>query len=471
MKKFITFLVLGAYLFAGSLFAKNPEIPNDNVGNLDSYVRGDVDGDGTVTREDVMLIYRAANRLLDLSKNKAVFERADFNGDGKITFADAQAAMRVLAELEPASTVPAPEDPVCLPDPDGRGLNNIPDEDLDKVITSIATPFGAIAIFSDDRVAICRGKKIMLCWDEETTENDILFDANTVCSNPERRWCGVVNNRIFYFTNELMALVVDDVCYYDYTGSEWFCYRVANNALDVWSPSTALVRVARRVTDSLFYCGYLFYEIDGDYVYVLNADPYRIAKMSQEYVDAHPLKGIRLGDANLINYADRLGDDPNVIDYQKREAFNKAFYIDWSIWGHPKSSIEVDDFVEYSDFSYDDVYARFDVPSVKTVKDPLHDVEESARFEHVSLNGIDGSLSISSKYDMLDTIKWTSYESTKAVYDRQLAYLKSFGSESEARYPKQGYVEQDVDIRGLTMIAGYDSNAGSESVYVLVPYQ
>ena len=467
-KKILTYVFVGAILMTGSLFMSNPEIPTDSAGNTTSYILGDVDGDGVVTNDDVKLIIRAANRLLDLSKNKAMFERADVDGNGKITLADARAALRVLSELEPSTSVPAPketqQDPSGGPAPEigGRGLENIPDDELDKVIDSIATEFGTIAILRDNRVAIYKDKKLEVHWNEETTEDDILFDAHSFNPNAEDRWFGIINMSIHSFTSETMSLSCANIDHYSYTGSDWYCFYLVNDVLFSWSPSVE-AHIANGVSEVLTYCGYTFYEVGGDYVYVMNADPYQIQKMPQSYIDAHPIEGKRLGEGQIMTYAGMLGPTADTDD-----AYAKMLFDDWagtnfSIWGHPKTSIDVDDFVVFSWQDYDRIYAQFGVPVKKT--------DTLMRFNDVSFCEEKGRIDIVFRNGMLDYIKWTCNDSSSELYNEFLAYLRMYGIDGEVRYPKQGQIEQGVDYRDLTYFAGYDSNAGGDGTYVLVEYQ
>ena len=408
---------------------------------------------------------RASVGLEDLSVNKAMFERADYNGDGKITIADVRATLRASTEMEPTVSVNSPSEPEPEPNPepetDKKGLAEIPDDELDKVIDSIATPFGTIAIFSDDRVAICKNKKISTCWNEETTADDILFDAHSFNPKTTMRWFGIIGDDIYHFTSESMLCERRDIDHYSYTGTEWYCFYMIGSSLYAWSPSVS-AHIADDVTVVLTHCGYTFYDTP-DAVYVMNADPYRIQHMTQAYINAHPIECNILGSDSISRYANRLGSDPNVIDYAKREEFNRTFHVDFSKWGYPKSSIDIGDFEDYSWVEYDEIYERYGVPTQKT--------DETMQFDHVTFNGKDGYLYIAFKNNMIDFVSWTGYDSSMDLYNEQLAYLRTLGTDGEVRYPRQGQVEQGVVIGSITVYVGYDSNAGGKGTYILAPYQ
>ena len=108
-KNIILYVVLGACLIGGGFSTPaSIEIFEDNTGNVDDFILGDTDGDGSVTIDDAKLILRASIGLEDLSINKAMFERADYDGDGTLTASDCRAALRVSFGLEPAVSVAPP---------------------------------------------------------------------------------------------------------------------------------------------------------------------------------------------------------------------------------------------------------------------------------------------------------------------------------------------------------------------------
>lgn len=464
IRNIIVYVILGAYVMGGGFLMRSSiEITEDQTGNVGSYILGDVDGDGKVTTNDAKLIMRASVGLEELSVNKAMFERADYDGDGKITIADVRATLRASTEMEPIVLVNSPDEPGPEPETDNKGLAEIPDDELDKVIDSIATPFGTIAIFSDDRAAVCNNKSLIACWSVETTADDILIDAYSFNPNSPFRYLGIIGDDIYHFSNAGMLCERRDIDHYSYTGTEWYCFFMIGSTLYAWSPGI-IAHIADNVTAVTTYCGYTFYEEGYFSVSVMNADPYRIQHMSQEYINAHPIEGSTLGAASIDYYASELGSDPNVIDYSKREEFNRThnFYT-FDEWGHPRSDIDVGDFEEFAWLNYDDIYKQFNIPTVKTA--------ETMVFDHVKFNGKDGYIYIAFKNNMIDFVRWTGYNSSMDLYNEQLSYLRTFGADGDVRYPRQGQIEQGVVIMGRTIYAGYDSNAGGQGTYILVPYQ
>ena len=464
IRKIFIYVMLGAYVMMGGLTSPSSiVISEDQTGNVDSYILGDVDGDGEVTTDDAKLIFRASIGLDDLSINKAMFERADYDGDGKITSSDVRAALRASVELEPTVLVEAQNEPDdSEPDTGDDGLDAIPDSELGKVIDSIATPFGTIAIFSDDRVAICKNKSISLCWDKDTTENDILFDAHTFNPKTALRWYGVIGDDIYYFTRESMVDAITNISCYSYTGTEWYCFYLVGERLFAWSPSV-VAPIASGVTDFAAYGGVAFFEEDYGYIYAMKADPYRIQHMSQEYINAHPIDSAVLGYESVYGYTRNVGSDSDEIDHEKLNAFLSVYDIDYTKWGYPKNSIDTDDLESFSWTEYDDIYSQFDIPSEKT--------SEMMKFDNVSFNGKKGQIYISFKNGTIDSARWTAKISSMSAYNELLAHLRTLGTDGEVRYPRQGQVEQGVNIGIITVYAGYDSNTNGNGTYILVEYQ
>lgn len=58
---------------------------------MDKNSLGDVDGDGTITTKDALMLLQAANDLLNLTEEQ--FLRADIDGDGELSAAE---ALRIL---------------------------------------------------------------------------------------------------------------------------------------------------------------------------------------------------------------------------------------------------------------------------------------------------------------------------------------------------------------------------------------
>ncbi|MBR5769805.1 MAG: hypothetical protein IKX98_06835 [Clostridia bacterium] len=63
-------------------------------------VKGDMDGDGTITVADALVVLRAAARLVPVTPE--ILAAGDVDGDGAITVADALAILRVAAKLIPS---------------------------------------------------------------------------------------------------------------------------------------------------------------------------------------------------------------------------------------------------------------------------------------------------------------------------------------------------------------------------------
>ena len=72
-------------------------------GSAPAYIRGDVDGNGSVTSADARLALRASVKLEKYGKDSVQFLAADVDGNGAIEASDARTILRASVKLETLS--------------------------------------------------------------------------------------------------------------------------------------------------------------------------------------------------------------------------------------------------------------------------------------------------------------------------------------------------------------------------------
>ena len=221
----------------------------------------------------------------------------------------------------PATSTPDNEPGVFLDD-----RYDIPKDDVDTLIDSLVVEDGTYVICGG-KAAFCQEGRETYVWESETYFDDFLFQI-------DGEVYARMGGRIVHFVEEDMFIMASAVAECEWTGINFYCYYfVGDGELHFWSPTNDCY-IASNVKYVHTTNKHTFYESqDGD-IYVLNADPFAIMRVSPDYVYAHPVPVVRLGKGPMSVYSDKL--IPNGEENERKAAtdFDHYYGLDPLAWGN-----------------------------------------------------------------------------------------------------------------------------------------
>lgn len=203
---------------------------------------------------------------------------------------------------------------------------DIPLEDFKTMIDTLVVEDGTYVICGG-KAAFCQEGRETYVWESETYFDDFLFQI-------DGEVYAKMGGRIVHFIEEDMFIMASAVAECEWTGTDFYCYYfVGDSELHFWSPTndcyiTSSVRYVHTTNRHTF-----FESQDGD-IYVLNADPVTIMRVSPDYVYAHPVPVVRLGEGPMSTYSDRLISYGEENERKAATDFDHYYGLDPLAWGN-----------------------------------------------------------------------------------------------------------------------------------------
>ena len=202
---------------------------------------------------------------------------------------------------------------------------DIPIEDFKTMIDTLVVEDGTY-IICGGKAAFCQEGRETYSWESVTYFDDFLFQI-------DGEVYARMGGRIVHFVDADMFIMAEVVAECQWTGTDFYCYYfVGDGELHFWSPTNDCY-IASGVNYVRTTNGHTFYESqDGD-IYVLNADPFAIMRVSSDYVYAHPVPVVRLGEGPMSTYSDRLISYGEENERKAATDFDPYFGLDRSAGG------------------------------------------------------------------------------------------------------------------------------------------
>ena len=203
---------------------------------------------------------------------------------------------------------------------------DIPLEDFKTMIDTLVVEDGTYVICGG-KAAFCQEGRETYVWESETYFDDFLFQI-------DGEVYAKMGGRIVHFIEEDMFIMASAVAECEWTGINFYCYYfVGDGELHFWSPTNDCY-IASNVKYVHTTNKHTFYESqDGD-IYVLKVDPFAIMRVSPDYVYAHPVPVVRLGEGPMSVYSDKL--IPNGEENERKAAtdFDHYYGLNPLAWGN-----------------------------------------------------------------------------------------------------------------------------------------
>ena len=239
--------------------------------------------------------------------------------------------------------------------------SEIPQEIAGSAIYSAHTNVGTIVIGNARTVYRVIDGEVTDQWSvgSDTSTDDFVFDAFGDYPSPLYRWYGYIGNMFVWFEENGMNCFTRQCAEFSYSGSNMYCYSIESGVLHAYSPCGSTV-----ITDDVLAVqtkeGYTFVQ-RSDGVYVVNASPYKISSIAQDYLDEHPVPIIYLGNGTLDMYLSEL--DTALTGKSQAELsddFDRKYGTDLTFWGNPRHDFQLSDIDMMQGLSFREVYDFYD---------------------------------------------------------------------------------------------------------------
>lgn len=332
--------------------------------------------------------------------------------------------------------------------------STIPAEIEDEIIYTTRTTFATIAISNHGSIYYIQNGKITEHWvGGVTSEKDIIFDASEIYPDADYRWYGYVGGKLYGFSDSNPVKLLNECDEFSYTGKAMYSFSLAAATLEAFSPYGKIF-ITNDAREFEIVNGYVFLRCRSG-MYVVNASPYAICSMKQEYLDEHGVPLIRLDDAGAM-----LSDYSGQVDINRSynagkseaelaDAFNEKYGIDFSKWGNPRYDFKIEDLDLMNGLEFQQVYNNYDIGK--------HDKKGSyLDLEFISCGDYSGNLHY--KFNNGGTVSGVKYEALncgEADFEEFRAYLQRAGAAE--------LVEFTLDPNATT---GYIYKLGDKRIYL-----
>ena len=330
----------------------------------------------------------------------------------------------------------------------------IPAEIEDEIIYTTRTTFATIAISNHGSIYYIQNDKITEHWvGGVTSEKDIIFDASEIYPDADYRWYGYVGGKLYGFSDSNPVKLINKCDEFSYTGTAMYSFSLIAATLEAFSPYGKIF-ITNDAREFEIVNGYVFLRCRSG-MYVVNASPYAICSMKQEYLDEHGVPLIRLDDAGAM-----LSDYSGQVDINRSynagkseaelaDAFNEKYGIDFSKWGNPRYDFKIEDLDLMNGLEFQQVYNNYDIGK--------HDKKGSyLDLEFISCGDYFGNLHY--KFNNGGKVSGVKYEALncgEADFDEFRAYLQRAGAAE--------LVEFTLDPNATT---GYIYKLGDKRIYL-----
>ena len=203
---------------------------------------------------------------------------------------------------------------------------DVPLEDFKTMIDTLVVENGTYVICGG-KAAFCQEGRETYAWESKTYFDDFLFQI-------DGEVYARMGGRIVHFVEQDMFIMAEMVADCEWTGTEFYCYYfVGDGELHFWSPTNDCY-IASGVNYVRTTNGHTFYESKNGDIYVLNADPFAIMRVSPDYVYAHPVPVVRLGEGPMSTYSDRLISYGEENERKAATDFDHYYGLDPLAWGN-----------------------------------------------------------------------------------------------------------------------------------------
>ncbi len=203
---------------------------------------------------------------------------------------------------------------------------DIPIEDFKTMIDTLVVEDGTY-IICGGKAAFCQEGRETYVWESITYFDDFLFQI-------DGKVYARMGGRIVQFVEADMFIMASAVAECEWTGTEFYCYYfVGDGELHFWSPTNDCY-IASGVRYVHTTNGHTFYESQNGDIYVLNADPFAIMRASADYVNAHPVPVVRLGEGPMSTYSDRLISYDEEYERKAATDFDHYYGLNPLAWGN-----------------------------------------------------------------------------------------------------------------------------------------
>ena len=330
----------------------------------------------------------------------------------------------------------------------------IPAEIEDEIIYTARTTFATIAISNHGSIYYIQNGKITEHWvGGVTSEKDIIFDASEIYPDADYRWYGYVGGKLYGFSDSNPVKLINKCDEFSYTGKAMYSFSLIAATLEAFSPYGKIF-ITNDAREFEIVNGYVFLRCRSG-MYVVNASPYALCSMKQEYLDEHGVPLIRLDDAGamLSDYSGQLNINRSYnagkSEEELADAFDAKYGTDFSKWGNPRYDFKIEDLDLMNGLEFQQVYNNYDIGK--------HDKKGSyLDLEFISCGDYYGNLHY--KFNNGGTVSGVKYEALncgEADFDEFRAYLQRAGGTE--------LVEFTLDPNADT---GYIYKLGDKRIYL-----
>ena len=302
----------------------------------------------------------------------------------------------------------------------------IPAEIEDEIIYTARTTFATIAISNHGSIYYIQNGKITEHWVGGVTgEKDIIFDASEIYPDADYRWYGYVGGTFYGFSDSNPVKLINKCDEFSYTGKAMYSFSLIAATLEAFSPYGKIF-ITNDAREFEIVNGYVFLRCRSG-IYVVNASPYALCSMKQEYLDEHGVPLIRLDDAGamLSDYSGQLNINRSYnagkSEEELADAFDAKYGTDFSKWGNPRYDFKIEDLDLMNGLEFQQVYNNYDIGK--------HDKKGSyLDLEFISCGDYSGNLHY--KFNNGGTVSSVKYEALncgEADFEEFRAYLQRAG--------------------------------------------
>ncbi len=330
----------------------------------------------------------------------------------------------------------------------------IPAEIADEIIYTARTTFATIAISNHGSIYYIQNGKITEHWAGGVTgEKDFIFDASEAYPDADYRWYGYVGGKFYGFGDSNPVELVNECDEFSYTGTAMYSFSLIAVSLEAFSPYGKTF-ITNDALEFEIVNGYIFLHCRSG-IYVVNASPYAICSMKQEYLDEHEVPLIRLGDAGTMmsDYSGQVNINRSYnagkSEAELADAFDAKYGTDFSKWGNPRYDFKIEDLDLMQGLYFQQVYNNYDIGK--------HDKKRSyLDLEFISCGDYYGNLHYKfNNGGEVSSVKYEALNCGEADFEEFRAYLQRAGAAE--------LVEFTLDPNAAT---GYIYKLGDKRIYL-----